>query len=248
MKKIYKAIIISFLLALLFISAASAQSEEPELKMRISKDFGYGGFSKDIQGTFSIHVSGPDDLVEVRFYLDDTLLGTDKAAKFALQFNTDSYELGWHQIYAIGILADGTELRSNEVRYEFVSAEGVMDFVLPMIGVILAVSVIGVVVPMLMGKKGGPVSIGNYGAAGGAVCKRCEFPFKRSVLAPNLVLGKLTRCPHCGKVAISRRAYPAELAAAEDRYLASKEESGTIKEETQEDALRRSLEDSRFDD
>ena len=248
MKKINKIVLLTVILTLLLTTAASAQSESPELKMRLSRDFGYGGFSNDIQGTFSIHVSGPDDLVEVQFYLDEILLGTDKEAKFALQFQTDNYEEGWHEIYAIGILADGTELRSNEARREFVSAEGTMDFVIPIIIIVLAVSVIGVAVPMFMGKGGGSISIGNYGAAGGAVCRRCEFPFKRSVLSPNLVVGKLTRCPHCGKVAISRRAYPAELAAAEERYHAAQQESGTIETPSEADSLNRSLEDSRFDD
>ncbi|MEN8242104.1 MAG: Ig-like domain-containing protein [Chloroflexota bacterium] len=248
MKKIYKAILLAITLTLLFTITAAAQSEVPELKIRLSKDFGYGGFNNDIQGTFSIHVSGPDDLVEVHFYLDDTLLGTDKEAKFALQFQTDNYEFGWHEIYAIGILADGTEVRSNEVRREFVSGEDTMKFVVPVIIAVLAISLIGVAVPMWMGKGGGSVSIGDYGAAGGAVCKRCEFPFKRSIFSPNMIVGKLTRCPHCGKVAISRRAYPAELASAEERYLSAQQEPGTITEETREDSLRRSLEDSRFDD
>lgn len=247
MKKIYKTVILALILALLFTTIVSAQTEEPELDIRMVRNFGYGGFSGDIQGTFTIHVSGPDDLVEVHFYLDDILLGTDSEPKFALQFKTDNYEVGIHRIYAVGFLADGTELRTTEVTREFVSEQDTMKFVIPLLGIILAVSLIGVVGPVLMGRKKGIVTVGQYGAAGGAVCRRCGFPFSRSILGLNLVVGRLERCPHCGKWAVARRAFPAELAAAEERYHAAQQETGTV-EVDQEDSLRRSLEDSRFDD
>jgi hypothetical protein len=79
------------------------------------------------------------------------------------------------------------------------------------------------------------------------VCGRCGFPFSRGILAPNLVFGKLERCPHCGKWAIVRRAFPAELADAEERYHEAQQETGKVEVDEQE-SLRRSLEDSRFDD
>jgi hypothetical protein len=37
------------------------------------------------------------------------------------------------------------------------------------------------------------------------------MPFSRSVLAPNMLVGKLERCPHCRKWAIVGRAGSADL-------------------------------------
>jgi hypothetical protein len=247
MKKIYAIGILTIIIALAFTGPVSAQEEEPALDISMVRNFGYGGFSGDIQGTFTIRASGPDDLVEVRFYIDDTLIGTDKEAKFALQFQTDNYELGWHEIHAVGILSDGTEISSDVLTREFVSSETTMNFVIPVVGVALLFSLIGVLGPVLMGRRKGSVTIGQYGAAGAAVCGRCGFPFSRNLLSLNIVVGKLERCPHCGKWAIARRAFPTELAAAEERYLEAQQETGTV-EVDEKDSLRRSLEDSRFDD
>ena len=247
MKDTYKVVILSIILMLLFTTGVSAQTEEPELDIRVVKNFGYSGFGNDIQGTFTIRVNGPDDLVEVHFYLDDTLLGTDSEPRFALQFQTDNYEEGLHQIYAIGFLADGTELRTGELTRDFVSGENSANIAIWIVGIVLAISLVGVLGPVLMGRRKGSVKVGEYGVAGGAVCGRCGFPFSRNILAPNLVFGKLERCPHCGKWAIARRAFPAELAAAEERYHAAQQDTGTV-DISEEDGLHRSLEDSRFDD
>jgi hypothetical protein len=254
MKKIHRIGLFSMALVLLLSFTACSQQNETSdttpknpLQIWMAKNFGYGGFSGDIQGTFTIHASGPEDLDKVDFYLDDMVIGTDTEPKFALQFQTDNYELGWHEIHAVGILSDGAEISSDVLTREFVSSETTMNFVIPLVGVILAVSLIGVLGPVLMGRRKGSVTIGQYGAAGAAVCKRCGFPFSRNLLSPNIVFGKLERCPHCGKWAIARRAFPAELTDAEERYREAQKETGTV-EVDEKDSLRRSLEDSRFDD
>ena len=59
---------------------------------------------------------------------------------------------------------------------------------------------------------------GMYGPEGGAVCPRCELPFSRPVLEPNLLDGKLGRCPHCGKISIQPAAGWQLLEEAENRY------------------------------
>jgi len=100
---------------------------------------------------------------------------------------------------------------------------------------------------MLTGKKGTQRPIGQYGAAGGTVCPRCSFPFSRNVLSPNLLLGKLERCPHCGKWSIRARAAQADLAAAEERLRAAQEESTPIDADPEE-SLKRALDESRFED
>jgi len=239
------------LLALALTVPALAQDETPELEIKLNRDFGYGGFGNDIQGTFSIKVSGPDDLAEIQFYIDDILLGTDTEAPYKVQFNTDDFDSGIRQIYAIGLLADGTELRTREITSDFLSSENSMDKTMNLLGPILGFTalamVLGAVIPMLMGKKGGKVTVGSYGAAGGAICPRCTFPFSRPFLSPNLLVGKLVRCPHCGKWSILPAVSGDALAAAEERYLASQQAPGGT-DVDEEKSLKSALEDSRFDD
>ena len=246
-KKNIVAILRITLLVLVLTVPVLAQEEIPELEIKLNRDFGYGGFGNDIQGLFTIKVSGPDDLEKVEFYIDDTLLGTDEVPPFRIQFNTDNFDCGVHQISAVGTLADGTELRSRQITSEFVSGDQVMDFLVPVLGLIALVTVGAAVLPMLTGKKGQAGPIGEYGPAGGAVCPRCQFPFSRHWLSPNLAVGKLVRCPHCGKWAIRARASYADLAAAEERLRSSRKESGPA-EVDPEESLKRALDDSRFEE
>ena len=90
----------------------------------------------------------------------------------------------------------------------------------------------------------------DYGVAGGAVCRSCGLPFPRSALDLNMLVGKLVRCPHCGKRAILPAASPAELAAAEERerqkYGGA---AGAVqpRQLSKEEQLRRRIEESRYE-
>jgi hypothetical protein len=64
------------------------------------------------------------------------------------------------------------------------------------------------------------------------------------VLAPNLMFGKLERCPHCGRVGLARRAGADELTAAEARLTG---EGAPPQPESEREQLRRQIEDSRYD-
>ena len=108
--------------------------EPPDLEIDLNRDFGYGGFGNDIQGTFSIKVTGPDDLAEVQFYIDEILLGTDREAPFKTQFLTDDFDPGVHKIYAVGRLTDGAELRSRSITAEFLSSDSAMGKTLEILG------------------------------------------------------------------------------------------------------------------
>jgi hypothetical protein len=238
---------LTFLLTLAVTLPVMAQEETPELEIGMSRDFGYGGFGGDIQGTFTIRVSGPDDLVKVEFYLDGALMGTDSESPFRLQFNTESYDLGVHRIHAMGTLADGSEIQSRELTREFVSGSDVFANIGPILGVVALVMVVGALVPVLTGRKSNQRPIGEYSAAGGTVCPRCRFPYSRNMFSPNVVFGKLERCPHCGKWSIRPRASHADLQAAEERLRASQQESAEIQVDPEE-SLKRALDDSRFDD
>ncbi len=222
---------------------AAAQEDEPAVRLRLRRDFGYGAGAQ-IQGRFSILADGPDDLQRVAFYLDEQLIGEDDEAPFRLQFNTSGYELGWHTLRAVGYTADGRELPSNAVQRQFVSAGSFSTIV-----VIVLLLVVGLrVVSHFITKRSGSGAEGSYGIYGGAVCPRCGRPFARHWWGINLVAMRLDRCPHCGKWHISRRASPEELQSAERfaRELDGEQEPQAPQGDPQDD-LRRRLEESRFD-
>lgn len=104
------------------------------------------------------------------------------------------------------------------------------------------------IVPVLRRNDAGVFVPGQYGIAGGAVCSRCKLPYSRKTFSPNLLVGKLERCPHCGKIAVVRRASPSALEAAEARLAAQGQADTPQSEEGREDSLRKQLEDSRFED
>lgn len=243
--------LLTILLVLLLVAPASAQEETPALEISVRRDMGYGGFANDIQGTFTIRANGPDDLTEVAFYLDDTLMASDSEAPFSFQFNTSNYDPGVHDISAVGTRSDGSEVQSPVRTYEFLSDDEAMgktiSIVVPILAVTIGITLLGAIIPLIRRKSGAEMPIGEYSIAGGTVCPRCKLPYSRHTFSPNLMLGKLERCPHCGKWSIRPRASQADLAAAEERLRAKDQEKAQI-EVDPEESLRRSLDDSRFDD
>ena len=255
MKKTKLLILIIFTITLLFPTSVFAQEAEPVLELDLNRLFGYGGFVGDIQGTFSMVAEAPDgfELVEVQFYIDETMIGSVTEDPFKVTFKTGDFDPGLHELYAVGFLADGTELYSNKYTRKFLSGGDAMgtasDILIPLFVVIGIVALIGVVGPLVLGKKGKQKPIGEYSvAAGGAVCPRCKMPYSRHTFSPNIVVGKLERCPHCGKWAIVRRATPAELAEAEERLRADSQEGVKDFTPDEDEALRRALDESQYDD
>lgn len=115
-------------------------------------------------------------------------------------------------------------------------------------GLVLAAIVVLVVAGrrllLLPGRKqtaGAP----GYGLAGGAICPRCKRAFARDALSPNLIVGKLCRCPHCGKWSVVPRATPAALAEAETANRAAPEPATPTLSE--EERLRRKIDASKYE-
>jgi hypothetical protein len=232
------------------ISPGAAQEIGETLVLDFNRDFGYGGFSGDIQGRFSLKVSAPDDIVRVMYYLDDELVYEETEPPFKWQFNTASYSEGRHTFSAVGYKADGTEVWAEPFTRVFLSSDSAWGkttgMVVPLLVIVGIATLGGIVGPLLLGRKKA-YTPGVYGVAGGAVCPRCRFPFSRSVMAPNLLVGKLERCPHCGKWAILPRASAAALAAAEERFFADSQGTA-IGEPSEEEKLKRMIEESRFEE
>jgi hypothetical protein len=231
-----------------------AQGSEPLLILSNSRLFGYGGFG-EIQGTFRLSVSGPETLSRVVFAIDGQPMGEATQRPWQLQYLTDNFPPGNHTLTATGYTASGEELHSNEMRTRFLSSQeagqATTRLVVVLLGGILGLMGLSALLSsVLFRRKVATLPLGaprNYGLAGGAICSRCGRPFARHLWAPNMIMGKLERCPYCGKVAIARAASPSELAAAEAAELEGVKapEQAT---ESGADQLRHDVEDSRFQD
>jgi len=250
MKKLSFGFLVAILLSLFVVLSTQAQGEE--LTISFSRDFGYSSGGGDIQGLFSIKVGGPDTLTKVVFYIDDESIGEDTEAPFKLQFNTDNYPLGQHSIYAIGTISDGRELKTKVVHANFVSAsegtQSAMKILVPILGLVLVSVLLAVVVPLVTGRKTVSLEPGTPRTytMGGAICPKCQRPFAVHLYGLNLGLGKYDRCPYCGKWSVVRRVPLQKLREAEEAELERGKETGQVQGMTEEEKLKKQLEDSKF--
>jgi hypothetical protein len=246
----------SLLLIITFISLSSVRSvavQEEELSLRLSRDFGYGGFNNDIQGLFSMKVSGPEDLTRVVFFIDTNAIGEVTTSPFNLQFTTDDYTLGLHNLHATGYSSSGKEYYSNVISCNFVTAsEGTragLRIAVPTLAIVFGAILLSFLVPILTGRgKNNKFPFGserNY-RFGGGICPKCKRPFALPLFSMNLGLSKLANCPYCGKWSVVSMQSIQNLRAAEREEL----EWGRaeIPEESKEEKLRKELDDSKYQD
>jgi hypothetical protein len=248
MNKMRIAFLIAVLMSLLATTAVSAQTEELTLSM--SRDWGYGGFNGDIQGLFSMKVTGPADLARVVFYIDSTAIGEATQSPFRLQFNTDNYPLGNHELYAVGYSTSGTEYRSKVINANFVSAlegsKAAMRIVIPILVVVFGAMLLAAIVPILTGRKTKnlPPSSPRQYPLGGAICPKCGRPFAVHFWGLNLGFSKFDRCPYCGKWGVVKFAPIDKLRAAEQAELEG--ERAQVPEMAEEEKLKKELDDSKY--
>lgn len=235
--------------------AALAQTASPELVLYVRRNVGYGGGSQ-IQGSFRMEVEGPADLAAVTFKIDQVVVETDREPPFRIDFQTDDYGLGWHDLTAEGQTTDGRALVSAPRRFEFVDAsiggQAALRIVLPLFGVVLGVMAVVFVLSMLPTWTGRRRSVPlgaprEYGLLGGTICPRCGRPFPLHLWSLNIsFVGKFDRCDHCGKWSLVRRASPEALRAAEAAEL--KLAGPAAPAPAAGDSLRKEIDDSRYVD
>jgi len=248
MRHLRFSLFVAFFSSLFVASAVFAQT--PALALKLSRDFGYGGFNGDIQGTFSMHVTGPADLARVVFYIDSTAIGEDTQAPFAVQFVTDNYPTGQHEMYAVGYSSNGHEYQSNVVTADFVTAaEGnraTMRIVIPVLAVVVLAILASVLFPLLFGRKvkNLPPGTPRQYPLGGAICPRCGRPFAVHLWGMKLGIGRLDRCPYCGRWGFVRYASLDQLRAAEREELEG--ERAQVPEMTEEEKLKKDLDNSKY--
>lgn len=238
---------LAILLILVPLSTASAQGSA-SLGFRLVRSIGYQ-FGASIQGSFSVKVTAPDAVLRVSLYLDGEQIGLDDEAPYDLHFRTGDFSAGDHQLWVEAKMENGGTLKSEKRRLIFLTAEegigSITNYLLPIFLIVGAVSALSLLVTLRDG-DGHAFKPGVYGLAGGAVCRRCGLPFSRRVMAPNLIVGKLARCPHCGLWAIARRASEATLRVAEARFEADAYR-GSYQAATQAQDWRQRIDETRFD-
>lgn len=242
-----------FLLIVTLVTSPLLAQDDETLTIRLNRDFGYASGTGNIQGRFSIRISGSDTIEEVTFYLDETVLGTDSEEPFRLQFQTDNYPAGKHTLYATATTTDGQTLQSPNIARVFVTPEATREsvgkLIIPILGGTIALIGIIVVVTVLIERRRGPIPLGasrSYGMMGGTVCQACQRPFSIHFWSFNFITRRYDRCPHCGKWQWVSRFLPQDLKTAEQAEL--KTAPATVAELTPEEKLRRQLDDSRFED
>ena len=224
-----KAIIAVILsLGLCFALPHSGFSQDDAYTVHVRKDFGYN-MGSQIQGRFTVSLSGEEQgVAAVAFFVDDTLLSQFEAPPFRVQFQTEEFEPGIHQIYAEVHFEDGRSQITNSVQYNFLSQKEVNQQVKrvligigsAILGAILLVFVIQSLVIKGSDKKSvQPGAPRSYGILGGTICPKCGRPFPRHIYGMNLVVGRLDRCDHCGKWSMTVRATPKALRMAEKAEL-----------------------------
>ena len=129
------------------------------------------------------------------------------------------------------------------------SRSSVGKMIAPVLGVVLLFTIgsIGLSLWSARRHKLEPGTPRQYGMAGGAIGSRCHRAFPRHVLSPNMVVGKLERCPFCGKWAIVAAVAPALLAAAEEAERQALQEHVADSPMSEAEKLKHRLDDSRFD-
>ena len=248
--------LLSFLaMSALLVQTAAAQEQTP-LTISVNKDFGYNDFSGRIQGRFTVRAEGPDDLARVVFFIDGETLAEDNEAPFRASFDTATYPDGVHAFTALGYTTGGQELASKEVRKEFISqSEGfgsTLKMVVPILVVVGGAILLSAFFSIRMGKRklealppGAPRS---YGMLGGTICPKCSRPFGLHLWGLNLMVGRLDRCPYCGKWSLVVRHSPDALRKAELAELEAAQETGQFQAPSEEERLRKELDESRYQD
>jgi DNA-directed RNA polymerase subunit RPC12/RpoP len=232
----------------LWASSARAQDETP-LHLRLARNLGTG-MGTFIRGTFTLHVSGPDNLRRVVFFLDQQVIGEDNASPFGLQFRTDNYEPGTHKLSARGYTDEGGELNSNELTRRFLGQGESSGLTTALVVTLILLVLGGRLLTNWIANRGQGKS-GRWeatGMLGGAICPNCGRPYALHFWGLKLMASRLDRCPHCGKWRLVQRASADVLRAAAASF---EEEALSHPSESlgpdPGDHWRQQLDDSRFD-
>jgi DNA-directed RNA polymerase subunit RPC12/RpoP len=253
--RVFTLLLLVLGMAAVMATGASAQ-QGTGLSLNLSRTFGYSSGAGKIQGQFKLNASGPANLQRVVFYIDKQQIGEATQSPFSFSFSTGQYAPTQHSLSAIGYTSDGQELHSNTINAQFITSEqanqNTLRIILPILAVVLIAVLASAVIPMLTtrGKTASlpPGAQRNYGVIGGTICPKCGRPFSIQFWGVNLPMGKLNRCPYCGKWSIVRRRSMADLQAAEQAELDQSTGEAIASPLSEEEKLRKELDNSKYQD
>lgn len=247
----YLTWLLTLLLAALWAATAvslAAQEEAPALQLRLSRDFGFEA-AGSIEGRFSYRVAAPESIVRVVFLMDGASIAEDDTPPFRYQFETATFDPGVHTMSAVGYTVAGEALTSNTITRQFLTESAGNNFTRYVIGGTLAIVVAAGLVSWWLSRRGKTTEEAAVtGPFGTAVCPNCGKPFARHLWAPNLITGRLDRCPHCGKWNLVRRASPEAVAEAMKLLRDEEEDGAAAVAPSAEETLRQRLDESRFEE
>ena len=244
-------------LCVLFSIGASAIPAwaQDQLTLTVRRDWGYGNGSQ-IQGHFSMEAVGPKNLTAVVFKIDEAVVAEVTRPPFKVQFVTDDYPPGWHNLIAVGQTSDGRTLTSAPRRFEFVSGAeawaGAQRIIVSVLGAVTVVMAIVLTLQFAATRTGSKkrLPLGaprRYGIAGGTICPKCQRPFALRWWSFNVGFRKFDRCEHCGQWSLVRRISRDQLADAEAAEPRLARPDTPTRELNAEEKLKRQLDESRFD-
>ena len=156
-------VILPILLALVITIPALAQDGDDRLILNLRRNFGYSAAGR-IQGRFTVSTDGPNNLESVRYSLDGEFFAESSEPPFKFSFSTNEYALGKHTLLAIGTMASGEEIYSEEKSMEFISADEswqqAIDIVVPLIVGIGVIMALGILLQTFMGRRAGSFVLG----------------------------------------------------------------------------------------
>lgn len=230
-----------------------------EYSLHMTRTFGYGSGTGDIRGNFRASLQGPEENVsQVEFLLDGEVMATVTEAPFSLDFVTSDYPDGEHMLAARVTLNDGSVQTTAERHYNFVTAEqesaGVKGVMLPIIGLVVVITVGGVLIQTVMMRKK-PLKVYEpgeeraYGLYGGAICPKCKRPVPLHWYGLKVsFVGRYDHCDICGRRGMFKveSMHTLREAEAAERQAAQKVEKQL--QGKPEDRLREQLDESKFID
>jgi hypothetical protein len=259
MLKIFRILIVTiFLLSL----AAPALAQGAEYQVHAQREFGYGN-GGDVRGNFALTVYGNQDTIQsVTYLLDGQEMATLHEPPFKFPFQTGSYPDGVHALAAVVSTQDGRTVKTPEIRLNFLSREqesqSAKKIIIPILSVALLAVLFSVGAQFLAFRRGGnerlaPGAPRSYGFKGGTICPRCGRAYSIHFFSINLVGGCFDRCDFCGKWAFVRARSQAELEqAVRAEAIAVRTSESSLpavqsnRAETEEERLRRTMEDSKY--
>lgn len=258
-ESLMRKILHSTLFLFIFLAlAVPVFAQDAEFRVSTRRDFGYGN-GANVSGNFSLTIYGNQGNIQsVKYLIDEEEMAVVSEPPFKFSFKTGSYPSGPHAISAVVSTKDGRQVTTPSIHLNFLSAEQQSQdfqkiFIPLLVGIgVLMLGGIGLQVVMTRHDQSfnTPGAPRKYGFKGGTICPRCGRAYAIHFFSINLIGGVLDRCDYCGKWAFVRARSRAELDAAVRAEAAAAHASETslpaVEEQSEEERLRKMLDDSKY--